>query len=251
MTANTRTFGMATACLFAASCLPVASAQDPGAGIVRISDSKGLGVQQASHGKVGEYHSYSGQTGFDAHGGGCPICGGSGCDSCGKQKCKLFGEHYCSHSPDHGYSIPGKWPIQRRGVQYQQLFPNAYYSVYSGAPGAVAAPQVYMPTDTTQLGYYYQHVPFWQPHPNPLPQRPVPAQWHSYAPVVYASQYGQVYSKHGMNGYYEGEVIYDSTSPTTSPGSSPTELQPVPDDKLPPQPVKESAVPLPIQRAGY
>src|SRR5690606_22022975 len=37
---------------------------------------------------------------------------------------------------------------------------------------------VYMPTDTTQLGYYYQHVPYWLPRPNAVPPAPRPADWH-------------------------------------------------------------------------
>lgn len=241
MTANMKSIRMATACLFAASCTSMVSAQDPSTGIVRISDARSKVVQQTGHDKVGEYHAYSGQS-ADYGYGDCPHCQGS------RGKGKLFGEHYCSHSPDHGYSIPGKWPIHRRGVQYQQLFPQAYYSVYNGAPYAVAAPQVYQPTDTTQLGYYYQHAPFWQPQPNPLPQKPVPAQWHHYAPVVYASQFGQMYSKQGGR---DCEMIYESASPTPMQQGSPTQLQPVPADQLPPEPVKESSVPLPLQRVGY
>lgn len=241
MTANLRNFRMATACLFAAAPLTL-SAQD--AGIVRISDGKPK-VQTAGHSDdmvmSGDMSGY----GYD---GSCPHCQG------GNGKHSLFGEKYCSHSADFGYSIPGKWPIQRRGVQYQQLFPYAWY----GSPqwqGGMAAPQVYQPTDTTQLGYYYQHVPFWQPQPNPLPARPVPAQWHRYAPAVYASQYGAVYSKGMMGGNCPveyGMPVYNSTTPSTT---SPTELQPVPEpaqpQALPPEPVKESAVPLPLQRASY
>lgn len=240
MTANMRTFRMATACLFAAAGLTPALAQEinVNTGIVRISDSKPVpaGATPGQHqgspdAHVGHFH------------GDCPHCQAGG-------KGKKFCERYCTHSPDHGYSIPGKWPIHRRGVQYQTLFPQQYYSVHTGAPYAVAAPQIYQPTDTTQLGYYYQHVPFWQPQPNMLPARPVPAQWHTYAPVVYASQFGRGYTK-GGSGFHDGAVIYETTP--TQNGGTPTDLQPVPenDATMPPKPLMESSVPLPMQRVEY
>ena len=33
-------------------------------------------------------------------------------------------------------------------------------------------------TDTAQSGYYYQHVPQWQPNPRMLPPAPHPRTWH-------------------------------------------------------------------------
>lgn len=247
MMATVRTSRMATACLLAVSTLGMmASAQEMSVGIVRVSDSKS-GIQPAFHSK-GEYHSAPGYDQGYGYSGDCPHCHGAGKNKGGK-----FCEHYCTHSADHGYSIPGKWPIHRRGVQYQSLFPQQWYSAYTGNYGIVGAPQVYTPTDTTQLGYYYQHVPYWQPSPNPLPARPVPAQWHHYAPAVYASQWGLQYSK---DGWTEGEVIYE-TAPAAAPAPAPApnNLQPVPEpapeNALPPKPLQESAVPLPLQRVGY
>ncbi len=250
MTANLRTSRVATACLIAAASVTPAMAQeyDVGTGIVRISDSKTLMATRVQKGEVQPAPGVYAPGAYDGYvDGTCPHCQGKH-----KHKGGVFKEHYCTHSPDHGYSIPGKWPIQRRGVEYQHLFPPAYYSVYTGAPYLQAAPQVYMPTDTTQLGYYYQHVPFWQPAPQMLPPRPVPAQWHHYAPVVYASQYGRMYSKGGA---YEGQVIYETAAPTTTPAAAPTQLQPVPEGSpaqdLPPKPLMESAVPLPLERVDY
>lgn len=255
MTANMRTFRVATACLFAATGLTPALAQDydVNSGIVRISDSKAPAVQSAS---TGEYHAGPGVYGdYGYVDGDCPHCYG------GKGNGGKFKEKYCTHSPDHGYSVPGKWPIQRYGVQYQHLFPYAWYSVYTGQPYVVAAPQIYQPTDTTQLGYYGQHVPFWQPNPAMLPARPVPAQWHHYAPVVYASQHGRLYTKGGGvieggamdGGYVNGSVIYHSPTPVGAP--APAELQPVPEKTapadIPPKPLMESAVPLPLERVNF
>ncbi len=37
-----------------------------------------------------------------------------------------------------------------------------------------------MPTDTTQLGYYYQKVPTWVPVPGMIPPPPQPEEWHHY-----------------------------------------------------------------------
>lgn len=253
MMASLRKTQFLTACLLAVAPLSLVSAQDSGTGIVRITDAKPAGVQPAGH--KGEYH--SAPMGMDygySMDGSCPHCqsggkhGGKGCKFC---------EHYCTHSACHGYSIPGKWPIQRRGVQYQSLYPMAWYGTpeWNNMP-IQAAPMVYQPTDTTQLGFYYQHVPFWQPQPNPLPQRPVPAEWHRYAPVVYASQFQNGYTKGGwgMNG--DCPVYFETVTPTTtSPTqSAPTELQPVP-QPMPepppaPAPLQESAVPLPLQRVS-
>ena len=221
-------------------------AQSPDTGIVRISDRGVKNVQPIGYKGAGEYHAPSGDVMYGGMDCPCPHCQGK------KSKGCKFCEHYCSHSPDHGYSIPGKWPIQRRGVQYNSYYPAAWH----GTPAAMAAaapvyPMVYQPTDTTQLGFYYQHVPFWMPQPNPLPQRPIPAQWHIYAPVAYASQFENGYvSGHGM---MYGDVIYESASPTpiqapsAEPAKSADPLPPAP----PPAPLQESAVPQPIERIGY
>jgi len=162
----------AVACCVALSPL---LAQDQNIGMVRISDGPKTGVQQAGH------HKHGGYVGVDTGSCPCPECHGVGCPHCHGHGC-LFGhclagkfcEHYCTNAPDYGYSIPGKYPIERRGVQYVNYFPAAWYGSGAAAP-AVAYPMVYQPTDTTQLGFYYQHVPFWMPQPNPLPQRPLPA----------------------------------------------------------------------------
>lgn len=43
-----------------------------------------------------------------------------------------------------------------------------------------------MPTDTTQLGYYYQKVPTWAPVPGRIPPAPQPGEWHYYGPTATA-----------------------------------------------------------------
>jgi hypothetical protein len=192
--------------------------QGPGsAGIVRISDGRVRStstVQTATAQSVeqvgghrfgpvaGDYPTGSCPTG-GCPTGSCPNGVGQDCQSGFCQGCRggcfhgHFGEHYCKHSPDYGYAPPTKYPLHRRGVEYTNYFPQKWYGAgadYSQSP----APMVYQPTDTTQLGYYYQHVPFWQPMPNRLPPRPIPSQWHSTPPAISASRY--------CNGFFPGQM---------------------------------------------
>jgi hypothetical protein len=223
------------------------SAQD--AGVVRISDSpKGGGVQTAGYRKAGWSDGYGGYDCPECRGGrACPHCFGAGCHHCGHHGCfgclaGKFQEHYCTYSPDYGFSIPGKYPIHRRGVQYSQYFPAAWYGA-NGSLGVDAVfPMVYQPTDTAQLGFYYQHVPFWMPQPNPLPPRPVPAQWHHYAPAVGAS----AYHASGFGGACPVVV-----SEAVAPSPTPAQLQPVPSPApMAPPPPAESAIDRPIRRVS-
>lgn len=213
------------------------AAQSPTEGVARVSDKAPATTVSTSSG--GGYIE-----------GDCPTCRTHGRHGC---KHGLFCDHYCSHSPDHGYSIPQKYPIHRRGVQYQTMFPNQWY----GMPGSgfQAAPMVYMPTDTTQLGYYYQHAPSWQPDPSRLPAKPIPAQWHYLAGTAYASQWrdGPATCLHGLRGncphcMYGGEVI--TTPAPTNGAPSPT---PLPSNETPPAPVppSDSVRSDTIRRAGF
>ncbi|MFQ5731216.1 MAG: hypothetical protein ACE5KM_04580 [Planctomycetaceae bacterium] len=67
-------------------------------------------------------------------------------------------------------------PIQRDPVVYQRYWPQRWYGdPRRGIPAdAPRAPMVFTPTDTTQLGYYYQRAPQWQPAPWMLPRAPGP-----------------------------------------------------------------------------
>lgn len=118
-----------------------------------------------------------------SHGYGCHGWGW-GCNVCGCLHHTVYGalswlNHGppCTYSPDHGWAPPGRLPHRRVDVVYGKAFPNAW----TGQPapvGAYRAPLVYMPTDTTQLGYYYQKVPYWMPNHAMIPPTPNPAQWH-------------------------------------------------------------------------
>ncbi len=226
-------------------------------GIVRITDSRPKGVPIRNAGFKGEYHHTQGgySDGYYAD---------DDCDDCkhghhGKH-CNLFREHYCKYPSDYGYTTPEKLPIYRRVVQYNQYFPNAWYGTPNGgiAPG-VAYPQIYQPTDTTQLGFYYQHVPFWQPNPNALPPRPIPAQWHRLNPSYkvpwshgggfggYGYGQGGAYCPPGVDGTY--------ATPTPTPVQTLPQAAPPAQDAAPmpvPNPPKnDSALNLHIRRAGF
>ncbi len=83
--------------------------------------------------------------------------------------------HGLVYPPDYGWSPPTTFPIAHVGVDYAHQFPASYYGLSRAA--GVARPMVYWPTDTTQLGYTYQHVPRWMP--TPIPPVPHPEQWHT------------------------------------------------------------------------
>jgi hypothetical protein len=211
-------------------------------GLVRITDSRprGVPIRNASIHAVGkgEYH------GIDGYYTDCPDCD----DDCDDGKhCRLkhcFREHYCKHSPDHGYVTPGKVPIYRYGVQYNQYFPNGWYGTANGGITGPVFPMIYQPTDTTQLGYYYQHAPFWMPNQHALPPRPIPAQWHRRIPAGHEPWnaggwgygYGNAYCPPG-SGWVE----------TTNASPTPIQAQPAP-AKIPP--ADASAVNLHIRRAS-
>lgn len=239
-------------------------------GIVRISDARPRNVPAqtvglSSHHYQGEYVDFGGACPGDCPNGyGCPY--GKHC-----HLGKFFHEHYCSHSADHGFSIPGKYPIYRRGVQYNAYFPAKWYGT-SGDTFAQAPiyPTVYQPTDTTQLGYYYQHVPFWMPNPNALPPRPIPAQWHNLVPVAHLpwdhahGGYGGLWhGKHGRwgrggycppgDGWVEGTTVAPSMTPTPNNQQSieqvPPATEPAP-SPTPDAPKNDSAQNLHIRRAA-
>ncbi len=119
-------------------------------------------------------HCQNGQVNF----GSCPSCqhsmrvdrhGYGLCGNCNRRR---------RMSPGTGWCAPGKVIIQRQRVQYQKYYPN-YWSGYGPGYGQPYAPMVYTPTDTSQLGYYYQHAPTWTTQPWRVPGPAHPAAWHN------------------------------------------------------------------------
>ncbi len=77
-------------------------------------------------------------------------------------------------------------PIWRAPVVYGRYWPNHYYTggqAWSGQGAAQPLPVVQHPTDTTQMGVYYQQVPMWQPNPRMVPPTPWPWDWHHTVPA--------------------------------------------------------------------
>lgn len=87
--------------------------------------------------------------------------------------------------------LPSVHPVQRVPVIYEQYWPRHWYGMPGGgiAADAPRAPVIYLPTDTTQMGYYYQRAPRWVPRPGTLPPRPDPWSLHQYTPPPAPSSY--------------------------------------------------------------
>ena len=84
----------------------------------------------------------------------------------------------CTHSPGHGWAPPTKDRVYRRSIAYTKQFPDQWTGMQTAHVRGPAMPPVYTPTDTTQLGYYYQHVPRWWPRQGMIPGVPNPNDWH-------------------------------------------------------------------------
>lgn len=94
--------------------------------------------------------------------------------------------------PDAGWAPPASVPIIRNNAQYTNWWPEQWY----GSPGfnAVPHPMVFMPTDTTQLGFGYMQVPMWQRTTANYPPIPDAAQYHTRtAPIPSPYGYPKVY----------------------------------------------------------
>ena len=81
-------------------------------------------------------------------------------------------------SPASQFAPPQDYRVNRTFFNYQRYYPTHWYG-QAGSRRPAYAPMVYHPTDTTQLGFYYQHVPVWQPNPRMIPE-PHPATWHNW-----------------------------------------------------------------------
>lgn len=165
-------------------------------GIVRISDiAPGQSAPCNTGGQPGMTGCPNGQCGNGQCGNG--QYGPCGNGSCGHgygrcyHRCSCTGHIHnllswldplggCTLPPDHGWAPPGKVPMWRRPVTYTKFYPDGW----TGQPGFPAVPgmprpgHVYMPTDTTQLGHYYQTVPQWLPVHGMVPGAPNPNDWH-------------------------------------------------------------------------
>lgn len=84
--------------------------------------------------------------------------------------------------PDAGWNPPAHMPVNYDGAWYGSYVPQNAYGTPGG--GFIANyPTVYQPTDTTQLGYYYNKVPTWQTRTDMIPPTPNPDDFHSRIPL--------------------------------------------------------------------
>ncbi|RLS57317.1 MAG: hypothetical protein DWH91_04660 [Planctomycetota bacterium] len=230
---------------------------DDAEGIIRICDqargqgamhSGGMGTghcpnghcPQVSQGATGcrtcgQYAQYDGLGGIYMGGMGCPGAGGTGHVH---QFLSWFNPNgICTHSPDHGWAPPGKMRTPHaRTVAYQKSFPDAWTGQAGAAAGGPRAVSVYMPTDTTQLGYYYQTVPQWHAYRGMVPPTPVPSQWHR--PLCNGPGCQQCRQ--------QGQVIEQGQpAPQNEQQAAPTPMEPTPAEEAPmpmaPQPPLEKA----------
>lgn len=66
------------------------------------------------------------------------------------------------HTYNYGWGVPSS-RLTRVGAQYNQWYPTTTFSQNGGSlPGSYP---IYQPTDTTQQGAYYVHVPRWGRYP--------------------------------------------------------------------------------------
>ncbi len=142
-----------------------------------------------------------------------------------------------TYSPDHGWAPPVKYPIREVPVSYYRYWPNRWY----GEPGAGLPanaprfPVVYMPSDTTQLGIYYQRVPTWQPNPAMIPPAPWPSVWHRRD------------CPNAMRNAALVQGVVTEAQPTMGPAQSEPTLAPQPETQPATPPQLESQPPAPPQ----
>ncbi|QDT39613.1 hypothetical protein [Stratiformator vulcanicus] len=141
--------------------------------------------------------------------------------------------------PDAGFQLPVPYAIERDPVQYQRYYPSTYY----GLPGSVhpqVLPIIATPTDTTQLGFYYQRVPTWTPVPGMIPPPPNPNYYHTRTPPS-----GYMTPGHTMS---HGTVIRRGEVKQSAPSTAPKKIKPVPSVESPPSPMARSANSFPNVR---
>lgn len=207
----------------------------------------------------GRHHggAYGGQYGYGQCGDGC----NGHCGQCciGQWLNRHSPYHTCKLPPDHGFSTPAHRPMLPQPAMYRNMFPGSWTGQASTADPGARHPMVYMPTDTTQLGYYYQQVPYWRTRPGMIPPVPQPGEWHTPETGVVFTGYEDA-DPYGMFGgcpdgqVIDGGIVNGSTIEGGSSQSYPSEGTPVQTSPVPmhesspvapysPQPVNPQMVP--------
>jgi len=139
--------------------------------------------------------------------------GGGACSSCG-----LFGCQGCLHGLAQGNAFvrpPAVWPVARTPNTYQHYWAPQLMGVQ---PPAVAYPMIYHPTDTTQLGFSYQHVPRWGYRTDMLPPAPVP-NWPLGLHTAYGNGFGGGFGGNCPNCDYGPGIVTSTPNTTTTPNN--------------------------------
>jgi hypothetical protein len=194
--------------------MPSASAELPG--IVNISDAQSEPITEAAElpapgEEVGSYDDSLGD--MSAYNGGMAYPGGWGAPTLPNGGAMIRkGKDWYGYTDNGPWMRPIRRPLYRVPVQYARYWPTSYYT--GGYDPALRysqpLPMVYQPTDTTQLGFYHQRVPQWQPRPGAIPGPPWPPQWHYAIPTRFgtfeggSSWYGSGYGYGDPYGYGDG-----------------------------------------------
>ena len=276
---------LAGALLMAAGTTPGYAQSPAKAGVARISDDPGYkpagNIQQAGLCRHSFAYNTAAPTPVVQEGWtrGCyPNYGRymNGCP-CMSRRCACLN----GYGPGPAFVQPKVYPQIVYDRHYNQWWPGAW----TGQPGTTPAPvfpMVYQPTDTTQMGFYSLHVPYWSSHPGILPPPPVP-NWPvggvysgmgaNYVDGAAATAAGPgllcrlgglfrngLWGSGANNGTYDGSYNgmngYDPNCPpqTTNtapagaapmPQAQPAPAPPAPIPEAPPQPAPETAPPPP------
>lgn len=237
----------AMASLLVALAVPTAGySSDPSAPVGRRVAPVGSPIQQVNFNSCPNGDCNGGYGGGSGWGWGWGNRGGGYCSTCNGGG--LFGQG-CRHGLAMGQAWvrpPATWGLARSPNVYNYYW-NAQLT--GTPPGVVQAgvqyPMVYQPTDTAQMGFYYQSVPRWQYRPNMLPPAPAP-----YWPLGMNKAYGAGYGGGCPGGNCWAGSTVDSTNVVPNNGS-PVNPAPVQNPQAAPPPPVEPQINVPEPEATF
>jgi hypothetical protein len=149
----------------------------------------------------------------------------------------MLDPNYYGVAPDYGWGSPGRYPLERNNVTYRRFHPSVYYGNRRAKGQEVKRyPIIAQPTDTSQHGYYYQHVPVWGgPPKGMLPTPPHPQTWHKRPCELHPEGYYKAYVpiRRMLVPIDQIPVVEDAAPVDVAPISVPI-------------PVPKEAVPMPV-----
>jgi len=167
-------------------------------------------------------------------------CGGGLCGS------GLCGAGGCCGFPDRGWNMPVKTPITRNPVSYTRYQPSQWYGS-SGSGYGSNFPMIYRPTDTTQLGFTSQNVPYWRRGRGP--GMPPPASIHNRnCPSGGYTNFGQGYNHNSHHNYPWFMHHMTNANGSQSPAANMAARQPV---RRPVMVPRRTAAKRPVMQAGF